>query len=444
MRRFCAVLTFLLVLSGCGSEEGFDERAQLPPAGFLRVIHAMPHAPDIAAEYQAQFLGSLGFGQPLAFQAVLPNLERTLRITYFDGTSAQHLISETFRVDVNHEVTVVVVGSLDAPDLIIIDNAPITTDTSDVAVQIVHASSRTPESLAFYLSSDGEQPTSPTSQVDQFGVSATIPTPPGEGYSLRATAVGSEETLYDSGDFVLIADIRPIFIVLDHFGPGGQTFRVASATDDGVFPFPLERLDSAARFANLVADSGPLDFYIDGELVNSGFEYQKIGGFHDLSRDEHTIVVTPAGEPLTVILDAVTTLESGSHHTLSVIGPVAEPVLAQSFDEFRRIEFRATLTVGDYSPTLNNLDVYVVPSGEDFLLAFPLVMALGQSDSQVFTPDEYDLVVTAAGSVVIDSGPHPLSLSGNGMYRIYVADAIGGGSPTIIVQGDDFAPPFDP
>ena len=87
MKRICLILSFLFFISGCGNETGFNEQDLRIPSGFVRVVHAMPDAPRLITKIQARRLPLLNFGESTPYQPTIPEIERKLEISFFNGNS---------------------------------------------------------------------------------------------------------------------------------------------------------------------------------------------------------------------------------------------------------------------------------------------------------------------------------------------------------------------
>ena len=447
MRRFRVYLSLLLVLYGCGSEEGFDEN-QIAPRGFLRIVHAIPEAPEISSTLQIQRLGTLDYGEFSTNIAVLPDIDREFNLTYYDGDSVQDLLTDTLHVEIDYLVTVVIAGTMAEPQLIIVeDPSPVIEEGSeDSELLIVHASSQAPSSIDLFLTTGDDPPAEPRTQLSHFQATEKIVVPPNAAYRLRYASTGTDDILWDSGEFEIMAQTQGLMLITDHSGPGSHSGRILPLASQNTLSFPSEELPSAARFANMMADApDEVDFYINDQLTETGIQFQETGGFHDYASAEIiTVKVTETDTPENVYLERQITLHSGNWHTITIYGPLDDARIALSLDHFRRIQNRVTLSLNNYSPSLGNLNAYVVPPGENYTDLTPINLLLGTSNSGILYANDYDLTITPADSQTIDSGPHPLSMPERGIYRVDITDSSGGGRPSIIVTGDDFTTPSGP
>ena len=98
MKRVWTVLSLLLVLGGCGSEDGFTEQDLRIPSGFVRVIHAMVDAPRLTIEIQTQRLPKLNFGESIPYQPAIPEIDRDLDISFFNGVDETSVLTRTINI----------------------------------------------------------------------------------------------------------------------------------------------------------------------------------------------------------------------------------------------------------------------------------------------------------------------------------------------------------
>ena len=118
-----ALLSIFLV-SACGDDPGFIPEPA--PAGLLRIVSTVPDSPVLTAEYEIQRVGSVTFGSATSFTEVLPEVSRELKFSFNSNGALTLLASQTVRVEVDHLVTAVISGTMAAPEIIIIDDAPVT------------------------------------------------------------------------------------------------------------------------------------------------------------------------------------------------------------------------------------------------------------------------------------------------------------------------------
>ena len=107
----------------------------------------------------------------------------------------------------------------------------------------------------------------------------------------------------------------------------------------------------------------------------------------------------------------------------------------------RAVATEAKLRLIHASPTAGLLDIYLVAPGTDINNVEPTltdVPFLANTDFLSVTPEDYQVIVTAADSKVAAIGPADINLNAAGVYTIIAKDATGGGTPLNVILLDDF------
>jgi hypothetical protein len=439
MRRFWIALPLLLVLLGCGSEEGFDENVDTPSA-FIRIVNAIPDAPDLSATLQTQNLGNIAFGQTSGVVPILPAIDRELRIDIFDGEDTINIHTGTINVAIDALSTVVVTGTLGEPKIITVADPPPVVDNADQnsEVTFIHASQNSPSQVNIYLTTGLNEISTPVVQLDRNEASNAVSLPARIDYRLRFSDAQDSNVLWDSGSFAVSPQTRSLVILFDDFTPDPTPARILQVSTV-VEAFPFEFLGSSVRFTHMNADVvSAMDFYLDGELLVPGLEFTDVSEYFEFQPGFYDLLITAANDPDNVFLQSGLLLSSGQYHTTALAGTSVDRQLRVAFDSPRRIEHRAAFAVNHFSVSLPELDVFVVPAGEDFTRFQPLQMSFGGSDAGPLLVDDYEVYVTGPGTTVVSAGPFALNLEARGVYSIYVTDTPGGGQPPVVTLGDDF------
>ncbi|MDA0791303.1 MAG: DUF4397 domain-containing protein [Proteobacteria bacterium] len=447
LRRLC-VLPLMLVLASCGSEEGYVLSELVIPSAFVRVVHAIPSAPEIQVLVQGQQIGLVNFSSATRYQAILPAATRTLELRYFDGEQVQILSSMALNIPVDGFRTILIMGTLAEPEVLIFEEESVDGGGAQSQVRFAHASLNAPDSVDFSLvREDGSA--QQTITLNRFAVSAEIAATADVDQELTYSAINSDDTIWTSNTFSLTEGATVLVVLLDYFGPGNLPARPLVVSPEGINSFPEEQLDRAVRFAHMVADDTlAYDFYLDDELVASGLAFGEVGDYQLVSQDNPQLRLTEAGNPENVLLVTGTNLidefSLATYHTLTIGGPAEARQMLQSNDNLRRVEHRATMVVSNYSVSDSDFDVYLSNAGEDFLQSPPLPLMFGETKTSPLVINPLEMRITAPAGTVATAGPFSLDIQSRGLYRIFITDQIGGGTPVIILRSDDYDPPFDP
>jgi hypothetical protein len=448
-----ALLSTLLGLAACGTDEGFIEPLAVP-SGFLRIVNAIPDAPRLATVVAGSNQSTLNFTESSPFSGVLPSLPRELSVIYAGDGQTETLLSREITVADNEQRSLILAGTLDSPVVIDILNAPLTANTNNFAeITIVHAANSYPAEVGFILVQDGNFSTATTTLLGQFTPSLALNPTLGAGYELFAVrtlpAAGAvpadADILWRSGIFNLPANTRPLLVLMDYFGPGGQTVKVNSITQQGTLPFASDNTPAAVRVVNSLPSQGPIDVFLNGSLflANPAF-----GVVNDYKLTDFpgtpTFRVTPAGDPSTVLLEITPPVSKGNFYALAITngsGDNTSFAMALYLEDNRAIPSRMVITGINTAPGAPALlDYYLLESGQTLDSTNPVSFnnSLLSNTSFAVLPGDYDLVITETSNKTALFGPLPVNVVNNAVYRFFITDAAGGGAPIQVVLADDF------
>jgi len=442
----------LLGLVACGTDEGFVEPIAVP-SGFVRVVNAIPESPLLAVLIENRTQETLNFSEGTAFFGVLPTLPREFSVIYATDAENQTLLTRQFEVGISEQRSLILAGTLAAPSLIDISTIPLTTDTNTFTeVTIVHAANSYPAEVGFMLVQNGDFNAPTTALLGQFSSSLTLTPTSGTNYELFAvttlpasgTAPANADILWRSGIFDLPNTTQPLLALIDYFGPGGQTVKVTSISPTGTQAFALEDIPAAIRVVNALPDQGPIDVYLNDSLFLAN---PQVGVLNDYKltnfRGAAVFKITPAGDPTTVLLEIAPTVTQGIFHALIISGLASDAsyAMALTTEDNRTIPSRMVITGTQASPSAPGfLDYYFLASGETLESSNPRSVnnSLLIATSFVVLPGAYDLVITETGVKTALFGPLPVNVANDAIYRFFVTDAPGGGTPLQVILADDF------
>ena len=444
MKRICLILSFLFFINGCGNESGFNEQDLRIPSGFVRVVHAMPDAPRLITKIQARRLPLLNFGESTPYQPTIPEIERKLEISFFNGNDETIVATQAISVPNQHLFTVIIAGTIAAPEIITFSNEQ-PTSKEEISIQIFNASIQDSNSYDFFLTRDNEPPSTPNFQLSPLQVSESYQTPAASNYHLQFSKTGTSEIIWNSGPFQISeTSSNPLFILLDNFGAGPEPVRVMGYDNERLI-FSKDPTYSAIRIAHMIADAGPLDIYVEGELIEQNISFQDVGMIKEVGSGDKAFLITNAGKSDEVLLEEFLALSPGEFHTVALINRREEPLAVINTDSFRRIPQAMTLTVSNYSANAADVSVFVLETGQDPSDSFPISQQrLGQTTINTVPENNYEFFVYNRLSNALLAGPLTLTASSKALYRVYIADQFDPSLPIQLLLGDDLDPPFEP
>lgn len=435
-----------MLISGCGSDNGFIN--QPPPAGLLRIVNTIPDSPGLTVDFENQRVGFVNFGESSTFLQVLPDINRELKFFFADNGTLTLLISQAVNVGVDHFVTAVITGTMAAPQIIVIDDAPANfNETTTIAeIRFFHGATTIPSAADFHITAVDAPVGDPLATVAANSVSELIDQESESSSRMRIFNSATAGLLWDSGSFPIASSTRPLFILLDYFGPGAATVRGIVAGITGSTAFPDEDLPGAVSLANMIPDRGPLDIYLDDVLIAEDQLFGDVGNYIELPGGSYTYKLTTADEIDDVVIDTTFTLNNGEFQTVAATGIADSNTILQTFDDLRRVATRSALAITHVAPSAGTIDVYIMSPGESVDDNFPTITQFTFPGSQNLGLEEgtFDFIVTEASTKTVILGPERISLDASGLYRVNITDAIGGGEPAQTILGYDFDPGFNP
>lgn len=439
-------LLSLFLVTGCGSDDGFSPEPA--PAGLMRIVNTVPDSPALTADYENQRIGTVNFGGASTFIQVLPQVTRPLKFSFISNGVLTLLTSREVRVEIDHFVTAIITGTMAAPEIIIIDDAPPEFDETTTIAELgfMHGAANVTSAVDFHMTAGDAPAGAPLTTLDANTASSLIAFESASNSRLRVFTSGNTALLWDSGSFTIAARTRPLYVLLDYFGPGEAIVRSTVIGVTGSATFPEEVLPGAVSFSNMISDRGPVDIYLDDVLRAEDLLFGDVGDYIELAGGSYTYKLTTADLIDDVIIESPITVSNGEFGTVTATGVDESNTRLVTIDDLRRVAIRSLLSTVHAAPSLGEIDLYVLSPGDTVDDNFPTLTQLTfpSSANLGLVEGTYDLFITESATKTIVLGPERVSLDANGLYRINLADAIGGGEPAQIILGYDFDPEFNP
>lgn len=408
------------------------------------MVNAVPDSPALQFTVEEREQATLRFSEASAFTEVLPDVPLDFTVTYFDEGTRVQLITSQFSIQPDGDFTAVVTGTLDSPRLILIDNSPVdfADDTDESEIQFAHAATNGPDTVDLFINEQGVASEEPHSVLG-FGEATAVETLPADVETeFKVRSPGETEDLWSSGPFAFSAATRQLLLLVDYFGPGDSPVRMLAIGQNGARTFPDEDLPAALRVANMIPDRGPLDVTVAGNAVAESLDFTGVTDHVELtSSGELTVRVTPTGQPDTIVFEGDSQVVTGQFQTLTLSGLDTETEVAMSEDNARRLDLGATLSVTHSSPAVadETLDVYLLEQGEEVSDTAPdVALDFLVTGTILLDAGTFDLVVTTSESDDIIFGPQRVDLVRNGIFKVFIHDTAGGGTPVEVTLEDDF------
>lgn len=173
-------------------------------------------------------------------------------------------------------------------------------------------------------------------------------------------------------------------------------------------------------------DAGPVDVYIDGQLVLAGDTFGALGEFIPVPAGEHRIQIVPNGAALdAAVLDGVVTLSDGIAYEVAALGPVDEIRLQALAVDTRPVAANsARLRVVHAATDAPAIDLAL--TGGDVMRED---IAPGEVSAYAdFASDVYDLEARVAGTDDLALPLPGIALLPNTVYTLFVTGLVEDGS----------------
>lgn len=432
MKRILLATIALTAVAGCGGDTA------LPDAtgdGLVRMINAIPTAPEIAFLIEERALDNVGYkgSSPLGRWDDLTytfnfDISRPLQ------TASTRIASQFLDVVRDVEYTFVVRGPLDAAvvDLWEIPVRSFSGTETIFEMRVGHAADALGD-VDVYLGLESAAP-------DLGELVATLA--PGEVsspadveqdvYIVTVTAAGNPgDIVYQSVPTQIVSSQSALVTVFEGDANDTAPVTIRIFNEQGFSSsVPDARFPPTARFVHATADLGTSDIYDDAALQNrivADLAFGDVTGDIDLAVGELTITATAPGNVGAIQLEDTLTTFAGSHvnYYFTVVGD--ELAGAQVPVDRRSIETTARLTFFHSASNHDFVDLYVVDAGTSIEDSLPrqIGLAYGLQTASVRLPaGSYEIYVTAAGEKTILDGPISLEAALGDVFEAVLLDRV--------------------
>ena len=192
---------------------------------------------------------------------------------------------------------------------------------------------------------------------------------------------------------------------------------------------------SSGRFRYVQAGTAVptnVDLQVDGKSIQTAIGFGQTATYRTISSGTHKFVFFPAGTTSNPYASA--SISVGAYTTVFTAGAFSgsiPEVLTFTDDNTTPTTGNSRLRILHMSPTINNVDIYVVPSGNDISGLSPQISGLTYKTASNYlqlSANGYDVVVTVTNTQVIlirDS----YTLTSEQVRTVVILDNANGGGP---------------
>lgn len=257
LKRGSLLLLISLWLTGCGSDPGFNEETDfVRKDGAAQFVNLMPDSPELTVIH--------GINSFLAKFPFTSGIEQRFedkydwRIAYLNSDNREVTVAEAENQQISENVqsTFLLMGSLQQPDIQIVDiPIPLIEDRPIDKAELWFASNLSgPAMVDIYVTDFGSSisESAPLTSLNSRTYSQTFSVTAGQSRQLRITTAGTTELLFDSGEIVVTGQSLELIALVDDFGPNGSSHAnvIRSTSVNGSIINDVSQA-SEARVANL-------------------------------------------------------------------------------------------------------------------------------------------------------------------------------------------------
>lgn len=424
----------MTLLFGCDSSSGGDDDT----GGTLRFVNAIVGSPSLGMEIEEADQGSVSYGQATASISLISGIKP---LTFYkidiDGDTEYLDLAFDYDLQNDSETLIILHGSLDDPQYIIVDTESFDLDENFGRVGFVLLSDNSP-TLDLYLTSEQEglYESSPVASSALATFSGMVDVDQGE-YEIQLTAIGEKDILYDGGVIEIEEDTNHFYLVLDY----------SANSDTGLLAIEISGTNAARelvaddtptqlRFVNGIADYPSVDVYLgdtNSEPLFSNVRFGQATNYLPLEADTYNINVTPHSVPGTFLYEATIELLPGRFSSLVSAGLTQDGDINGTLilDELQNITDGVSMSFIHASSSNERIDVYLLVPGQPVFDASPLVSGLSYllTSDQEIAAGEYELMVVQNDNEATILGPIPVEFEHGEIVDIYFLDSEGGGTP---------------
>lgn len=441
-------LAVVLGLTACDSDNDSNTAVPNPtPETKLQIVHASPDAPPVelilggnsvvdGADYlQATPLLTQDAGSLTAeIKAILPGGEKVDALTPLSASFNPETIYTVFAVNDTANI-----------EALVLSRADTTVTAGNARIQILHAAPDAPMVDVFATAPGADLTQSSPLVTASFKDSLDATEVPSGDYQIRITLAGDSTTVvYDSGTINLASGADLVIAAVENTGPGSQPVNLLLIDSTGANILLDTNTPASVRVVHASPDAPAVDVIANDTFASpliSNLSFHQSVGYVDLPADTYNIKVVPTGTTAPAVINADLTLEAGTAYNVIASDVLAniQPLVLTA--DNRAIATEAKLRVVHASPAAGDVDIYLVSPGTDINTVDPTlsdVPFMADTGFLSVTPEDYQVIVTAADSKVAAIGPADISLDAAGVYTIIAKDAVGGGTPLNVILLDDF------
>ncbi len=437
-----AVALAVTFVSAC--DNGSEDDSSDSTAGTIWLLNLIEDSTTLGMEIAETRVAAVTYGQSSSRLSYISGEKEITFYKNLDDSDIEYLpLDYDLQLQDGDEFLLVLHGTLDAPQLDVIETALIDEDEEYGQIGFLHYATRA-GAVDMYLTDEGEgiYASVPVATADQGHFAGMYTIDEGE-YELRFTLSGDTEVLYDAGEVDVDEDSNSYYVLIDYVDSDSDTSLVVLELSDSGPSLQLvnDSIPAELRFVNGIADYPSVDVYLgntSGEPLFSDVAFGEGTDYIEVEADDYSLNVTPHGVTDIFLYESPVSLTPGDLLSLVSSGLALDDDVTGNLiaDSLRSIAGGAQLSFVHASPSNENLDIYLLLPGQPVTDASPVVSDLAFLLAFDDTVDAglYEIVVIQSDNEATILGPIPVSLQEGDNVDYYLLDSVGGGTPGQLVE----------
>jgi hypothetical protein len=429
-------LLLLAAVSAC------DQGRKAPPKTVVRVVNAAPSFTALEFRREETSGSSLDFKSGTEFSYDVDSYDFHVEVRPSTGSAPERVASFAKTLAADTSYTVVLTESAGAVQPVVLEHPTPAANATEAQILALHAAPGAP-AVDLYIEPAGAVigAATPRGTLDLGATLAPRNIAAGDYQVTLTTAGNAADVLLSSATFTLAAGSTTSFVVAAESGETNAPLSVLASQASAIALYD-RNATSAIRVINGATDGAPRDVAIDGQFAPPLFPAAPFAaetGFLPVTGGEHTVNVTPVGNPGALELNQSISPAAPQLYTLIFSGDAGALTHAIVPESARRLARDAKLRFFNVARQFTTLDIFLVNQGVDISQAAPLtaIGTPGASSTVTLPPGTYDIVMRQTGTANVVAGPQSVTVAAGGIYSVLAINGPDTATATIVLL-DDF------
>lgn len=407
----------------------------------VRVLHVSPDAPKVDVWFDETLISEeVDFENSTGYQPLIEGIHSVVLEGIVPGSDSITVDEEELDFAPNIHYDLITVGNLADTETIVIEDTGSLSDPNKVRIRFAHMAPAAAEVKVYLTELDADPASATPIGTLEFKESLGAIEVASGSYRIRATLM-DDTLIYESHEVAFSVGSNLLIGITESTGIGDAPVSVAILNTFAVFVERDIASGAALRFVNAAADEAAIDITaLDTDTpIVTDFTFLEQTNYLDIPADIHFFNLTAAGTVDPVLGGLYMPLSRGSAGTSVVLSNMWSLSLG---DDIRPITTAAKVRVAHGSSLVEEIDIYVVPTGNGISGVVPQrenITLMWNTGYFYVAAGDYDLVVTPAESIS-ELVRVPFTVANGDIFTHVLRDGAGLTTPLEIITLDDVIP----